>query len=123
MRPLVAVQIIITVLHGNTRRPAGVKAGPCVCGRPAVHALSRIHGFLVAIACKSILPRERASKRANAADLSPFGCVIKATRAKKPVVEEVTLKNGVGNKNWAHLLTVVFPGGHPARFRSGHYVT
>lgn len=32
MRPLVAVQIIITVLHGNTRRPAGVKAGSRVCG-------------------------------------------------------------------------------------------
>lgn len=80
MRPLVAVQIIITAPHGNTRGPAGVKAEIRVCvSRPAAHALSRIHGFLVAIACKSTLVRERASKRANAADLSPFGCVIRRT--------------------------------------------
>jgi len=42
MRPLVAVQIIITAPHGNTRGPAGVKVGfrVCVSGREGTRTLT-----------------------------------------------------------------------------------
>lgn len=71
MQPLVAVQIIITALHGNIRGPRRCNTrDPRVRVRASVYEGgrwgTRIHGFRVAIACKSTLARERASKRANA---------------------------------------------------------